>query len=134
MQYENHNSKNYELLHRFMAGMRLDSVMVKHLRHGNDVGLSAAWVDIRDSSAYINLKDGGKPVRYQLLLNKNEIRKLASDLQQASTTIIPLRIEVKDMQHLHRQVFKVMIASARGLRQHDKRKRLIAEIHRKEMK
>ena len=134
MNYANTNSKNYEVIRTFVAGMCLDGKTVSRMRSGEDIGLSAAWVEIRDGSAFIILKEGAVQNRFRLLLNKAEIRKLSFDLKKPSATIIPLRIFIAKTAGRGREVFKCNIASAKGLRQYDKRRKMIDSIHRKEGK
>lgn len=121
---------DYEILKKMEAGLVLYGTEIKSIRAGR--------VNVRDAYAR---PDGGElwlvnahiasyskggiynhdPVRpRKLLLHKNQIIELASDVGQKGLTVVPLRLYIKG------HVAKVELGLARGRRQYDKR-RVIAQ-------
>ena len=121
---------DYEILERVEAGLALTGTEIKSIRAGR--------ANLRDAYAR---PDGGElwlvnahiasyskggiynhdPVRpRKLLLHKNQIIELASDVGQKGLTVVPLRLYMKG------HVAKVELGLARGRRQYDKR-RVIAQ-------
>lgn len=119
----------YELLERFEAGIVLQGTEVKSLRAGKlNLGDSYCVIE-RDGDVY--LKDAHispyshgthgnhDPLRTRkLLLNRNEIRRLAQRVREKGLTLIPTRV------YLRNGWVKVEIALARGRRKYDKRERI----------
>jgi SsrA-binding protein len=118
-------SYNYHLLERYEAGMVLLGTEVKALREGK-ANLREAYATVRPNGVWLlnchiaQYLPGGpynhEPLRpRKLLLNHNEISKLAGKTQQKGLTLIPLRIYFRD------GIAKCEIALARGKKYHDRR-------------
>ena len=119
------NRFDYEISDEFEAGISLLGWEVKSLRakRGN---MGAAWVSIRDGEAFLK---GLKLVRWQfsqaeqdlirdrkLLLQKREIIKLESKINEDGFTLVPLQIFVK------KGKLKVLLGLGKGRKKHDKKK------------
>lgn len=131
---------NRRALHQYFidakieCGLMLVGSEVKSLRAGKaqlqdafakiihgELFLVGAHIDPYDKAA---LTYNHEPRRdRKLLVHKRELKKLASEIEQRATTLIPLAIYFKDGRA------KVEIGVARGKQQHDKR----ASIRKKEM-
>ena len=97
---------NYEILEKFEAGMELVGSEVKSLREGKG-NLRDSYALIRGSEVYLVGMHigpyshtgylGHEPYRdRRLLLHKQEIRKLARQVNVKGMTIVPLRIYFKN--------------------------------------
>ena len=97
---------NYEILEKFEAGMELVGSEVKSLREGK-AHLRDSYALIRGSEVYLVGMHigpyshtgylGHEPYRdRRLLLHKQEIRKLARQVNVKGMTIVPLRIYFKN--------------------------------------
>ena len=97
---------NYEILEKFEAGMELVGSEVKSLREGKG-NLQDSYALIRGSEVYLVGMHigpyshtgylGHEPYRdRRLLLHKQEIRKLARQVNVKGMTIVPLRIYFKN--------------------------------------
>lgn len=115
----------YEILKKYEAGMSLMGSEVKSLRNGK-VQLSDCYATVENGEVYLlNLHisqydmahaENHEPTRKRkLLLNKREIGKLWSAVNEKGCTIVLLKLYFKG------PYAKVEIASARGKRQYDKR-------------
>ena len=120
---------NYEILDRYEAGLVLTGTEIKSIRAGK--------VDLRDGYArsqnkelwlvntYIGPYDPASVNNHdprrsrKLLLHRDQIADLASQVAEKRLTIVPLRLYIKG------HVAKVEIALARGKRQYDKRRAII---------
>ena len=120
---------NYEILDRYEAGLVLTGTEIKSIRAGK--------IDLRDGyvrpqnkelwlvntyiapydSASVNNHDPGRPRK--LLLHRDQIAALSSQVAEKRLTIVPLRLYIKG------HVAKVEMALARGKRQYDKRRAII---------
>lgn len=127
--------RNFELIERFEAGLKLLGTEVKSLR--------AAQADLDGSYARTENNEcwlvGAKIAQYKqaggaehnpsrkrkLLLHKRKIHKIRIKLEQRGFTLVPLQIYFND-----RGFAKIELALARGKRQYDKR-RTIAERQQK---
>lgn len=115
----------FEILETLEAGMELRGPEVKSLRAGHVSFLDAfarvergeMWLYSLHISPYEQANrfnvDPTRPRR--LLLNKQEIRKLATKVDEKGLTLVPLDI------HFSRGYAKVTLAVARGKKLHDKR-------------
>ncbi|WP_321372167.1 SsrA-binding protein SmpB [uncultured Draconibacterium sp.] len=122
-------SFNYELVERFVAGMKLVGTEIKSIR-GGKVNLTDSYCTIIRGEMYvINLHIAeyelgtvnnhiAKRDR-KLLLNKKEIEKLDKKVKESGLTIVPTRLFVND-----RGLAKLEIALARGKKTYDKRETL----------
>ena len=119
----------YELLEIFTAGIQLQGTESKSLRVGNAniaeaycyVQLSEVWV----TGMYIAEYQYGSYMNHEpkrlrkLLLNKKEINKISSALQNVGITLVPLKLYISD-----KGWAKIDIALAKGKKLHDKREDL----------
>ncbi|MEK9177884.1 MAG: SsrA-binding protein SmpB [Patescibacteria group bacterium] len=117
---------NYEILDTFEAGIELLGFEVKSLKKSQG-SLEGAYVIVRGGEAYIlnmfippyqekNTPGDYEPRRNRrLILNKDEIRKLATIEAGRRLTIVPISIYTKSNR------IKVSVASVRGKKKFDKR-------------
>lgn len=119
---------DYELLEDFSAGLVLSGAEVKSAKAGQ-VSLKGAFVVLKQAkipeawllNAYINpYKFAGqfneKPDRSRkLLLNKKELLRLESKIQDKGLTLVPTKI------YTNNGLVKVDFSLARGKKKHDKR-------------
>jgi SsrA-binding protein len=117
---------NYDILETFEAGIELLGFEVKSLKKGQG-SLEGAYVIVRGGEAFIvnmfippyqekNTPGGYDPRRNRkLILNKEEIKKLASIEDGKGLTIVPISVYAKNNR------IKVSVASARGKKKYDKR-------------
>ena len=122
-------SFNYELIERFVAGLKLVGTEIKSIRNGK-VNLTDSYCTLINGEMYvINLHIAeyelgtinnhiAKRDR-KLLLNKKEIEKLDKKLKESGLTIVPTKLFVND-----RGLAKLEIALARGKKTYDKRETL----------
>lgn len=116
---------DFEILERFEAGISLAGQEVKSIRAGG-VSLTDAYARIIDNDVVLlelnitqykfttcDVLNPRRPRR--LLLNKREIRKIRSRIEEKGMTLIPLKIYFKG--HL----VKVEIGLCRGKRLYEKR-------------
>ncbi|MDA1258784.1 MAG: SsrA-binding protein SmpB [Chloroflexi bacterium] len=117
---------NYDLSEQFEAGIVLTGTEIKSVREGR-VNIAEAYARMRDGelwlmnahiaefkgSSFYSEHDTLRPRK--LLLHKREIARLALQMGRERTTLVPLRLYLKD----HNA--KVEIAVARGRRQYDRR-------------
>lgn len=115
----------YSILESIEAGVALKGSEVKSLRDGK-ASLSDSFVGIDKGEAFVYnfhippYAHAGRsaldPIRpRKLLLHKNEIARLAGQVQQKGLTIVPLRAYFK------RGFAKLEIALAKGKKRYDKR-------------
>lgn len=126
----------YFIIERFEAGIALFGTEIKSVRAGQ-MSLAEAFVEIKDKSAWLvnahiatynpasrNNHDPKRPRR--LLLHKSQIRDLWDAVRLKGTTIIPLRVYIKD------GIAKVEIAIAKGKKLYDKRATIAARDEERE--
>lgn len=119
----------YEVLDRYEAGLVLTGTEIKSVRAGK--------VDIRDAYArpqngelwlvngYIAPYDPASIFNHdprrprKLLLHRDEIAELSSQVAEKRLTVVALRLYIKN------HVAKVELAVARGKRQYDKRRAIM---------
>lgn len=132
---QNINIKNrkatfeYELIERFVAGMKLVGTEIKSIR-GGKVNLTDSYCQFVNNELYVkNLHISeyelgtcnnhiAKRDR-KLLLNRKELQKLDKKVKESGLTIVPIRLFVND-----RGLAKLEIALARGKKTYDKRESL----------
>jgi len=117
---------DYEILDKYVAGMKLQGTEIKSIRQGK-VSLAEAYcVFIRDE-LYVkgmqiadyalgsyNRHEPGR--ERKLLLNRTELKKLQRKLKESGLTITALRIFLSDTGYA-----KLEIGLARGKKEYDKR-------------
>ena len=124
---------DYEILETLEAGLVLKGTEVKSVREGN-VNLKDGYATVERGEAYLHnvhispydpaSRWNVDPVRRRkLLLNRHEIRVLASRTQEKGLTVVPLDI------HFRHGFAKVTLGIARGKKHYDKRE----SIRRREL-
>lgn len=123
---ENRKARHdFELLDKFEAGLVLTGSEVKSIRagainlkdayvvfQGDEVFLQNCHISVYKASSYNN----HVPERLRkLLLNRNEINKIISKIQERGFSCVPTQVYFKNGR------IKVEIALARGKKEHDKR-------------
>ena len=118
----------YEVLETVQAGIELKGPEVKSIRAGNvsfqdahaRVERGQIWLYSLHVSPYEQAnRFNVDPVRpRRLLLNKQEIRRLAAKVEEKGLTLVPLDL------HFSRGYVKVTLAVGRGRKLHDKREAL----------
>ena len=121
---------DYLILDEYEAGMVLTGTEVKSLREGRasliegfcSVDRSGeVWVENIYIPEYVSGSWTNHSARRKrkLLLNRDEISRIQRKLQEAGTTIVPLRLYFNEYGRV-----KLEIATARGKREFDKRQTL----------
>ncbi len=116
---------NYNILETYEAGISLVGTEVKSLRQ-NKVSLDEAYVrpekgELWLLNAHIARYEASGPFSHEprrprrLLMHRNEIISLASQVQEKGLTLVPLKVYFKDDRA------KVEIALAKGKKLYDKR-------------
>ncbi len=117
---------NYEIMEKLEAGIELVGFEVKSLKNSQG-SLEGSYVIIRGGEAYVmNMfippyQEKNTPKDYEprrnrkLLLNKEEIRKLADIEAGKRLTIVPISVYTKNNR------IKVSVAIVRGKKKFDKR-------------
>ncbi|HEY2806035.1 MAG TPA: SsrA-binding protein SmpB [Gemmatimonadales bacterium] len=119
---------DYEILHTYEAGLVLQGTEVKTLRAGRGSIVGAfgrvhrgeVWIEGIQIPHYAqgNIHNH-EPLRSRkLLMHKREIQRLIGAVQQNGHTLVPLEL------HFRGPTAKVVIALARGKKEHDKREDL----------
>lgn len=119
----------YQLLDTYTAGIQLQGTEIKSLREGN-ANLTESYCYVQNGEAwitgmYIAEYDHGSYMNHEpkrlrkLLLNKKEINKVTSALQDVGVTIVPLKLYITD-----KGWAKIEIALAKGKKLYDKREDL----------
>ena len=128
----------YDLLEFFTAGIQLQGTEIKSLRTGN-ANLAEAYCYVQQSEVWITgmyiaeyqygsyMNHEPKRLR-KLLLNKKEINKIYSALQNVGITIVPLKLYITD-----KGWAKIDIALAKGKKLHDKREDLKQKDDKRQM-
>ena len=117
---------DYEIIETFTAGIVLTGTEIKSIRQGK-VGLTDTYCAMYNGelwvkNMYIAEYSFGSYNNHtthrdrKLLLNRNEIRRIAKELQVAGISVVPLRLFINE-----RGLAKLVIAIARGKKQYDKR-------------
>jgi SsrA-binding protein len=118
-------SYNFDLLERLEAGLVLVGTEVKSLREGKG-SLREGYAEVKDGEAWLvnchipEYQPGGPrnhdPLRRRkLLLNRRELDKLNSQIQQKGMTLVPTKIYFRD------GMAKCELFVARGKKFHDRR-------------
>ena len=116
---------DYFVEEKFECGLVLYGTEVKSIRNGR-VNLKESWAQIRNGEAWaegihISPYEQGNifnrdPLRpKKLLLHRNEIRKLDSQVMRQGYTLVPLEVYLKDGR------MKLQLGLCRGKQLHDKR-------------
>ena len=130
--------RNFELIEKFEAGLKLLGTEVKSLRAGQ-ADLNGSYARFEDEECWLvgasiaHYEQAGvrnhEPLRKRkLLLHKTELRKVRIKLEQRGFTFVPLRIYFND-----RGLAKIELALARGKRQYDKRKTIAERTQKRDV-
>lgn len=123
---------DYELIERFVAGMKLVGTEIKSIR-GGKVNLTESYCTFIQGELYVkNLHISEYELGTcnnhiarrdrKLLLTKKELQKLDKKVKESGLTIVATRLFVND-----RGLAKLEIALARGKKTYDKRESLKAK-------
>ena len=116
---------DYFVEEKYEAGIELAGTEVKSIRLGQ-INLKDSYCSFKDGEIFVRgmhispYEKGNifnkDPLRTRrLLLHKNEIRKIAAQVQAAGYTVVPLKV------YFDRSLVKVDIALAKGKKLYDKR-------------
>lgn len=121
---------DYEVMEKLEAGIELSGPEVKSVRAGQ-TNLKGSYVEVKNGQAYTKnihispYKQASKqqtdydPTRpRKLLLHKNEIYKLETQLSEKGVSLIPLDF------HLSHNRIKLTIGVCRGKKKYDRRSEL----------
>ena len=119
-------SFDYEIVETYTAGIVFTGTEIKSIRQGK-VGLTDTYCSVINGEVwvknmYIAEYSFGSYNNHmthrdrKLLLNRKEIRRIAKDALQPGFSIVPLRLFINE-----RGLAKLVIATARGKKQYDKR-------------
>ncbi|PHQ71471.1 MAG: SsrA-binding protein [Sneathiella sp.] len=117
---------NYFIEEEFEAGLMLQGTEVKSLRAGR-ANIQESYANFENDGLYLvnahiseyghGNRNNHEPMRpRKLLMHKKQINKIASLIQKAGKTLIPLSLYFND-----RGIAKVQLGLASGKKQHDKR-------------
>jgi SsrA-binding protein len=131
-------SFEYFLLEEFVAGLILTGTEIKSIREGK-ANLTDAYCAFKANDLYVinmhvaEYKFGSiynhEPKRdRKLLLNKRELRKIATKTKEKGLTLIPMEMFVND-----KGLAKLKFAIAKGKKLYDKRETLKTKDTRREM-
>lgn len=129
---------DYFIIETYEAGIVLKGTEVKSLRLGNAnlqdsfaiIKNGELWLENMHISQYNQASyNNHEPKRdRKLLLHKKEIRRLKNKLQEKGTTLVPLRVYLKNNR------IKLEIALARGKKSYDKREAIAKRETEREIK
>ncbi len=119
----------YELIERFVAGMKLVGTEIKSIRNGK-ANLSDSYCQFFGNELFVkNLHiseyEMGTHNNHEakrdrkLLLNRKELQKLEKKVKESGLTIVPVKLFIND-----RGLAKLEIALAKGKKVYDKRETL----------
>ena len=131
-------SFDYEFLETYVAGIRLAGTEIKSIRAGR-VSLSDAWCYFAGGELYVRgmnistYASGSwgqhEPLRdRKLLLNRRELRHLASEDKKKGLTIVAVKLFIAESGYA-----KLLIALAKGKKEYDKRETIKAKDIAREM-
>lgn len=129
---------DYEFIDTFTAGLVLKGTEIKSIREGRAVITEAHCAFSGDELFIFNMQVSAyeqaafynhEPTRKRkLLLNKRELRKMKSSLEEKGLTIVPTRLFISK-----RGFAKLNIALARGKKTQDKRESIKERDMKREM-
>ena len=128
----------YELIEKFVAGMKLVGTEIKSIRNGKS-NLSDSYCQFYGAELFVkNLHiseyEMGTHNNHEakrdrkLLLNRKELQKMEKKVKESGFTIIPVRLFIND-----RGLAKLEIALAKGKKVYDKRETLKQKDAKREM-
>jgi len=128
---------DYHVLQRVEAGIELRGTEVKSLRDGK-IALKDSYAEVKGGEVFLvgahispyeqgNIYNHDPERRRRLLLHKNEILRLGSQVAEKGLTLVPLRLYFKDSK------VKVELGLCRGKHTLDKRVALRERAVRREI-
>ena len=116
---------DYEILKELECGIELKGPEIKSIRKGN-ANLKDCYGKIKDNEAFIinmfigkydeaNIFNHDERRTRKLLLHKNEILRLRSEVEEEGLTLVPLKMYFKNNK------VKVLLGLCRGKKLYDKR-------------
>ena len=116
---------NYEIIDEIEAGIELKGTEIKSIRKGS-ASLDDSYGRIKKGEVFLtntyiakyeegNIFNHDERRERKLLLHKNEINKLAKQIELNKYTLVPLKVYIKNNKA------KVLLALARGKKLYDKR-------------
>ncbi|MBP3228037.1 MAG: SsrA-binding protein SmpB [Bacteroidaceae bacterium] len=129
---------DYHVLKRFTAGLVLYGTEIKSIRAGK-AGLADTYCLVQQGEVWVKGMyiaeyafgsfRNHTPLRdRKLLLNRREIRELASETKSPGVTIVPLELYIND-----KGLAKLDIALCRGKREYDKRETIKERESKREL-
>lgn len=128
----------YNILENYTAGIVLQGSEVKSIKAGKaNIGDAYCYISSKNEiwikNSHVSKYDSDKFTNHEekrdrkLLLNKKEIRRLKSDIQNPGYTIIPLKMFIM------KGKIKVEIALCKGKKDYDKRETIKERDSNKEL-
>lgn len=124
--------RNYHILERIEAGIKLTGVEVKSIR-ASRVNLSKSFAKIQNEEAYLinmyiphtqtSAKNYDPARSRKLLLHKDQIKSLTGKLSAGKMALVPVAIYEKN------NLFKIELGLAKSKREFDKRRATAARDH-----
>jgi len=129
--------RDYEILDRFEAGIALQGTEVKSLRNGK-IQLTDSYADVIDGELYLvgthispyehgNIQNHDPVRNRKLLMHKQEIVRIATQINEKGLTLIPLSVYFKYGRA------KVELGLCRGKKAFDKRETIKKREAKREM-
>lgn len=114
---------DYEIINNYEAGIVLEGWEIKSIRNSN-VSLKGAFCSFKGDELFVNnmnisqyMNVEGDCLRARkLLLNKRELKKIKTSIEEKGLTIIPLTLKLSS-----KGLAKIDIAVSKGKKLHDKR-------------
>lgn len=133
MRIVNRNAfRNYHILERIEAGIKLAGTEVKSIRAGR-VNLSKSFAKIQNEETYLinmyiphtqaSAKNYDPARNRKLLLHKDQIRGLTGKLSAGKMALVPVAIYEKN------NLFKIELGLAKSKREFDKRRAIKERDH-----
>ena len=112
----------YFLKKKYVAGLVLTGLQIKSIR-AKKVIIENSYCNFIDDELFVfNIIFGNAPSekksssKIKLLLNKNELKKIRSEINESGSTLIPSKIFSND-----KGIAKIEVSVAKGKKLHDKR-------------
>ena len=112
----------YFLKKKYVAGLVLTGLQIKTIRAKKVIIENSYCNFINDELFVFNIIFGNAPSekksssKIKLLLNKNELKKIRSEINESGSTLIPSKIFSND-----KGIAKIEVSVAKGKKLHDKR-------------
>lgn len=112
----------YFLKKKYVAGLVLTGLQIKSIR-AKKIIIENSYCNFIDDELFVfNIIFGNAPLekksssKIKLLLNKNELKKIRSEINESGSTLIPSKIFSND-----KGIAKIEVSVAKGKKLHDKR-------------